>query len=266
MLLTIDYSAEPALFRPSQERSVTIARATEHPGVDSDIVCQALSLEADAFAEVAYSWNNFGELSALLLVEQHEIWSTGQARFRVPQNLNFSLSTDFARGVTTLTLHEPRELQIDNERLRVALSGLAEPSATNLRGAVSRWARSKDNGSTLADRFIDLRIALESVYLRDFPHEHSREMAFRLAVFGAWHLGANPDERKLVRKKLRDTYEKSSRAVHTGHVESTSENEELLSDAQALVRQGLLKLLASGAPPVWGDLILGAGYEDATEA
>ena len=36
--------------------------------------------------------------------------------------------------------------------------------------------------------YIDLRIALESLYLRDFANEHSQEMRFRLALFGAWHL------------------------------------------------------------------------------
>ena len=52
--------------------------------------------------------------------------------------------------------------------------------------------------------YIDLRIALESLYLRDFANEHSQEMRFRLTLFGAWHLAENAgdlDERRSIRKR-----------------------------------------------------------------
>ena len=81
-------------------------------------------------------------------------------------------------------------------------------------------------------------------------------MRFRLSLFGAWHLGANLGERRKIRKTLRDAYDTTSAAVHTGEVPS---NRMLnLKKAQKLCRQGILKLLSEGAPEDWGDLILEA--------
>ena len=60
------------------------------------------------------------------------------------------------------------------------------------------------HGARLEDAYIDLRIALESLYLRDFANEHSQEMRFRLALFGAWNLAENAgdlDERRSIRKR-----------------------------------------------------------------
>ena len=52
------------------------------------------------------------------------------------------------------------------------------------------------------DRYIDLRIALEALYLEDFPDERTtQEMRFRLALFGAWHLGDNFKERQVLTQK-----------------------------------------------------------------
>ena len=77
----------------------------------------------------------------------------------------------------------------------------------------------------------------------------------RLSLFGAWHLGSTLDERRKIRKALRDAYDTASRAVHSGEVKGKSE--ECLGKAQDLCRHGIIKLLRKGAPEDWGDLILG---------
>ena len=94
-------------------------------------------------------------------------------------------------------------------------------------------------------------------YLKDFANEHSQEMRFRLTLFGAWHLSANLDERRSIRKTLRDAYDMASKAVHVGEV-AGNEHANLLPDAQNLCRRGIYKLLREGQPQDWGDLILGA--------
>lgn len=114
---------------------------------------------------------------------------------------------------------------------------------------------------------------MESLYLRDFQNEHSQEMGFRVALFGAWHLGADLEERRTLRKTLRDAYGAASRAVHYGDVDSGRsarrkredpagrwrEHEKLLSETQGILRRGLLAVIANGPPPDWGDLVLGGG-------
>ena len=109
----------------------------------------------------------------------------------------------------------------------------------------------------LADQFIDLRIALEALYLKDFTGEQSQEMRFRLALFGAWHLGEDFEGRKEIRKTLRRTYDVASAAVHGGDLEFSEDNRSLLAESQNLCRQGILKLLEEGTPNDWGEMILG---------
>lgn len=275
MILTIDHSAAPALFRPCTEKSVRGRRARGVPDVTANVICQALALETDAFTEVAFSWNDFGDLDAFRLGGREGVWSTSRAYFRTTSYSNCTVSTDHATGVTTLAFNDPTELRVDGEQLAATLTALEEPTPDSLRVTASRWLRSKDASSGLEDQFVDLRIALESLYLHDFDNEHSQEMGFRLALFGAWHLGAGFQERKVVRKTLRDAYKKASGVVHTGNIDSACEkrklkntglrwleNQKLLSDAQNIVRRGLLAMLREGPPHNWGDLVLGDDTAD----
>ncbi|MYB41819.1 MAG: hypothetical protein F4X76_06440 [Chloroflexi bacterium] len=272
-LLTIDHSASPALFRPGGERTVRAERATAAPDAGPDVICQALALEADAFTEVAFSWLDFGDDLGVFSLRREEVWSSGRAHFRLASFRNYSVQTDHHRDATTLTVKDPPEIEVDGERLGAVLTALAGSSSGSLQIAASRWLQSKDTSPPLEDRFIDLRTAMESLYLRDFQNEHSQEMGFRVALFGAWHLGADLEERRTLRKTLRDAYGAASRAVHYGDVDSGRgarrkredpagrwrEHEKLLSETQGILRRGLLAVIANGPPPDWGDLVLGGG-------
>ena len=107
------------------------------------------------------------------------------------------------------------------------------------------------------DKFIELRIALEALYLQGKGTRG--EMGFRLANYGAWHLGADFAERRKYRTLLSRVYREASGAVHTAEVADTEANRELLSEAQDLCRMGILKRLDEGKAPDWDELILGGG-------
>ena len=113
--------------------------------------------------------------------------------------------------------------------------------------------RSKSRAG-IADQLIELRIALESLYVPDTRGE----ARFRLSTHGAWHLGATFEERREYQRILRDAYDLASTAVHTGEVEHTDENHDLLVSAQALCREGILKRLDENPAPDWSALVLGA--------
>ena len=255
-VLSIDCTASPALFRPQTDESGKNVQAAAIPNVDIDTVCQALSLECDSQVEVGFYWHDYQELAAFFLTDNNSSWSLGAARFR-HRSLGWSLNTDFTTGVTTLRLGDQSILDLAETQLRSILRAL-ETLDSKTRMAVSRWMKSKDSSENLADRFIDLRIALESLYLKDFPNGYRQEMRFRLALFGAWYLGTDFEDRKRILKRLREAYDAASGAVHSGDLDFTAENQKLLSDGQDLCRRGILKLLKEGPPPDWGDLILGA--------
>ncbi len=257
IVVTIEHPMVPALFRPGDEEDVQSSRPAEMPVLET--ICQALALETNSHLSPAFSWHDYGELDAGCLTNRSGTWSRASTRLR-PRSGPRSLKTSFLTGVRTLELDADAGLRVDQRRFRTTLMALntADPKA---RRTVSRWLSSKDTSKVLDDRFIEMRIALESLYLQDFSGEQSQEMRFRLALFAAWHLGANLSERREIRPRIREAYDMASRAVHAGHVEFNEEHQSLLRDAQDLCRRGILKLLEHGQPEDWGDLILGANFE-----
>lgn len=257
IVVTIEHPMSPALFRPGDEDAVQSLTAAGTPELET--ICQALSLEVDAHLSPAISWHDYGELDAGCLTRRSGTWSRASARLR-PRSGARTLSTNFRTGATQLIFDHDARLQVDRHRFGATLMALNTADAKTRRAA-SRWLSSKDDSELLDDRFIDLRIALESLYLQDFAGVRSQEMRFRLALFAAWHLGADLSERREIRRRIRDAYDMASGAVHAGHVEFNEENKVLLRDAQDLCRRGILKLLQHGQPEDWGDLILGADAE-----
>ena len=98
---------------------------------------------------------------------------------------------------------------------RASASPLIAGDARSAPAAMPDW---RTNTSTL-------RLALELLYLKDFANEHSQEMRFRLSLFGAWHLGVSLDERRRIRRTLRDAYDMASKAVHLGEVPGRGAND-----------------------------------------
>ena len=126
------------------------------------------------------------------------------------------------------------------------------PSRLSL--AIDRWVMSK-GGRSLDDRFIDLRIVLEALYLSgDFQ---PGEYAFRVAFYGAWHQGVDFQDRERIFRCLRHLYGRASRAVHGNTKGYTDKERELLTDVQDLCRRGIIKVLEHGQPN-FRNLALGA--------
>ena len=228
------------------------------------MVCEALSLESNSFVDTAFCWNDYQELWAFSLSNYSLAMFPNNARVRERPRPT-GLRTDMSTGVTTL-LPKGEKLTLDTKesQFHLTLGGLRNRNAKRIRVAVERWIMSKDYEKKLVDKFIDLRTALESLYLQDFLNEQSQEMRFRLALFGAWHLGVDFEDRKAIRKKLRDAYDTASGAVHGGDLKDTPEIQELLSAAQDICRRGILKMLSEGYPSQehWGGLILGVEYDE----
>ena len=165
-----------------------------------------------------------------------------------------SLDRDPATGITTLTSEDYAITTLTGVIIRRALKALQAPNSKGIRNSVSRWTKSKDNRQGLEDQFIDLRIALEHLYL---GWGSNAELGFRLALSGAWHLGNNLEDRRNIYKTLRKAYNQGSAAVHPHDLVLSRENYELFSDAQAICRRGIFKMLQEGPPQDREDLLLG---------
>ena len=251
-VLSLTMSASPALFRP--KTGAYEANVLSEKGINIDFVCDALSLQANCYVSQSFMWWTEYEEAAPFSLMDWQTLSSGTNSFEHARRKR--IQRNYETGVATLKrADDVMIVSLDEGDVMHTIEAL-QSADRKLSIAVDRWKRSKRLNARLEDRYIDLRIALETLYLKDFVNENSGEMRFRLSLFGAWHLGANLDERRSIRKALREAYDTASGAVHSGEV---LDNKTLyLKEAQDLCRQGILKLLSEGAPKDWGDLILGA--------
>ena len=246
IILSIDGQAGPALYFPStddlsQSRiQHTIARG-KLSELSLDTFCDAMSLASNGSIRWKFRWHDFGELE-----EFNSGVLPGMSYSNVPDLVNRSRFSEE-------NLKQARSIHLE----RYA-SGKSRP---RLDTAIRRWVRSKRSNASMPDRFIDLRIALEALYL----DSDAGEMRFRLATNGAWHLGVDFDERSDYYNTFRKAYDLASKAVHAGEVKFTREERDLLASAQVACRKGILKRLKEKNKPDWNELILGGSLlEDTT--
>ena len=246
-VVAVDTIATPALFRPEFDHGhdlegVVTARLDANCTFEE--IRQALSLECNAPIHMGLEWSDYGELSAL----------TGGTRSRkAPDRLALPAGETYSgpeSHVTTLEIDERTMHDVSEDRLRRLLAALRDANPS-MRVAITRWNRSLEGN--LTDQFIDLRIALEALFLPDNPHQ---QLAFTLATRCAWLLGKDGVGRRAVWKTLREAYRTASTAVHRGEVKENDRHAEVLMDARDLCRAGLLHVLCEGAVKDWDDLVL----------
>ena len=256
-IIYVDTKATPPLFRPGPDGVPNPVQASSECIAGVDAVCEALALESDEFVDVALQWNDYGELREVFPARNSSTWARSGSSLRSQLKPGWSRGVSFQTGVVTLSPGDHSLCDLDEPSLGDTIRALMEPKYKGTRISATRLIKSRDSRQGLVDQFVDLRMALEALFLRDFANERSQEMRFRLSLFGAWLLGQNFEDRVRIRKVLRDAYDAASGAVHTGSIAFTDENRALLAGAQGLCRDGILKLLKDGPPTDWGDLVLG---------
>ena len=250
VLLSIDCEAKPALYKPlTSEASPGKIKQTwawgKILGLPLHTFCEALSLAYNDCVRWKSSWDDCGELQEFQILGGIGITHTDIPSFEPP--------TFQQRFLSQQHLEEARDIHFERHG-----DSKTDP---RLDTAISRWIRSKRFNSSLSDSLIDLRVALEALYLDNAVGE----MRFRLATNGAWHLGSNLAERRNYHKILSGAYKLASKAVHASEINFKKRDRELLATAQDACRKGILKRLKEKEAPNWNDLILGGiQQEEAT--
>lgn len=161
---------------------------------------------------------------------------------------------------TPSLLHERHSVPVSEANIKEAMSlyharkTLKPKVAMKLKVPIDRWINSKAKGNTV-DAFIDLGIALESLFLEDI--QNSGEFRFRLSLRAAWYLGENMEKRQSLMREFRKIYDLRSSAVHTGDIASDESTPEFTQRAQDLCRQSIVKVIDQGQFPDWNRLVLG---------
>lgn len=236
--LLFDVKASPALFRYEDPLEYgedgTISQTWAGGGLSISMLhdfCEALSLGCNHCVRPVKVWRDLGTTAA---------FCDGSA--------SFSSRTIHATG-PSVPKPLTRELLVSAWEI-YELRRTAREVKSRVDVSIERWINSKRLEASLTDRFIELRVALESLFLDD----GQGELRFRLATHGAWFLGKSVADRERHYSVLRRAYDLGSVAVHG---RGLSEEEEQLTAGQELCRDGILKMLRLDRVPEWKRLVLG---------
>ena len=254
-LLEIQLSATPALFCPRKHGS-----ATENVGISSEqynieTVCWALSLLYNKYISSSFFWYDYKDANAFDLLNNStcSTWDSGGDNRPRPRAWS-KATTKYPTGELSITPAKSiPTLCLDNKKIGRFIELLNSRKKIHI--AVDRWYRSIRPKARIESRFIDLRIALEVLYLKDIK----AELQYRLALNGAWQLGKSPKDRQEKFTILKKAYDTASTIVHSGTLgkkKKTQEVEVELTRAQNLCRHGLIKVLMEGEPD-WTNLVFG---------
>ena len=223
--------------------------------VSVSALCDALSLVTGSCVGIMRVWLEYSGLEAFTDKPNTSSWSIGQpAHDRVKPVVSTSHST----GTVTLLRREPvaPTLTLANLQKAWSIHSSLDDLVKNDRRfntAVKRWIRSTRPDLNITDHVIDLRIALEALYLDN----DIGELAFRLATRGAWHLGRDPSERSEIYEILKKFYSIASRVIHAGKIKENEGNRKWIDKARSTCRRGILLYLENEQQPEWDNVIMG---------
>lgn len=242
-VVSVETTARPALFHPDSKyaKGEVDIRISPKLGIDNiETIYDALSLQCDEYIGTGLQWNDYGELSAMMDWATPTTWKPPITYLVGPHVTRSRYGSD---GRSTVYLRDGASRVLSEKEFCNLLRTLVDAPA-QIRMAVTRWRNSKRPMTSLTSQFIELRIALESLFLSASANQ---ELKFRLTVTGSWFLGKDQVERKNIWDILRKAYDAASRAVHVGKVKENDSNWTLLADAQGLCRTAILRVLREGA-------------------
>jgi hypothetical protein len=142
------------------------------------------------------------------------------------------------------------------ERLAFAYFRLDPTRRQTLHIPLDRLDRASRNND-LADRSIDLGIALEALVLHELDGRDRGELRFRLSLRGAWLSGNDSKERAEIQRLLKDVYDLRSAAVHTGIVAPNAKNRQTIGRGADLCNRLIRQVIEAEHPIKWDSLVLG---------
>ena len=239
-VVSLDLEHRPALYRPDGDTaSFTSERLRTAPvnaslaRTSAEALCEAMMLACGRYVPWLASWDTHDDVCAFM--------SSLGGGGSYPTNPSPS------RGKAEFTAAKLAS-SIEICALRTQNAG-SEDGRLNL--AIHRWANSIGRPG-VADKLIELRIALEALYAR----KGERSLAAGIALRGAWHLGRTFAERVEYRDLLRKAYADASTVIHAGEPKHASRDKSLVERGQEGCRQGILKILRNGMPE-WDHIVLG---------
>ena len=251
-VLIIDYIISPLFCKPSSgnENQFEIkTKSLEFPNFDVEKFCRAFSLVSNYAVEPVLQWS---------YIDQDELFN--------PQSVTTEvLNLTTPKEKFGITIVDKTRIEKIKDRYK-ELINLSSDVEEKLQIPIDRWIKSKTS-QTPEDKIIDVAIALEALYLSDISEP--TELSFRLRLHAAWLLKKKIKDRKDLMKDISQIYEWRSSVVHKGKLPkkkiskkkkrpyTQEEIKALITNAQDICRDSIMKILEDGKFPEWNSLILG---------
>ncbi len=257
-LLEIDAHTDPVFFLPPGDEGTypALETVTALRAASVERFLTALSLVCNRRVGVTWSWSDYSDAAAFATGIPSGLGGPGSMRLR---RLGRRSTYEPATNITSISDLRRRSPNLALEGLSRSW-GLVEElqrrmdNNSRFRIAVKRWEQAADLGAPSEDRIIDLRIALEALYL----DSSGGELGFRLSTTCARHLGTSLEERQKISTTVTRFYRLASRVIHgTELVRTGDADADLLRKVSRLCRDGILKIVETKHQPDWSDLILG---------
>lgn len=136
------------------------------------------------------------------------------------------------------------------DEILVNFNKLSKSFKTSLRIPLSKL-NNYGSGVSIEERAIELRICLESIFLDDGNKEQLR---YRLSLRSALFLGDTFAERHNIFKTIREAYDISSKAVHTGKL--SGDGYVALDKSAELAQKALIRIIENGNKVDWTEIEL----------
>ena len=252
-LMEIDVETWPVFFTPRTPKSPSVLTRTILDQGSLETWILALSLVCGQRVEIAWLWFDHGEQGAFGSGRTTE-WASPLIDMTILATAWTHSGDD--EGIAELNSFAPPAPNLSEESFRRAWTLCSElhrryHSDQRFKIAVTRWAKAATPGVMNPDRVIDLRIALEALYL----DSSDGELGFRLSVTGARHLRDTLIDRKDARRALADFYNFASRIIHGAPI-GEDMDVPLVDIATNLCREGILKIVGEQCQPNWADVLL----------
>ncbi len=233
------------LYRPSdaEAQSSELLRASQDEFVHHTALGQALSLACDAPAVPIVNWQDYEDLLPFN--------SGGLAPTLFPYRQNNEVFSSLALVYSHVYVIADQLALAD--RLIEKLTA-ENTSRLGLYLPITKWLNSKLSRPRFEDRLVDLRTALESLFLSD---GEDGEITYRLSIRAALRLAEDDQTRRQYVKDMKSFYRLASKAVHGRHVKIDDKHGHLLAFAQDVCRREILRRLEDGKRPNWDDVTLG---------
>ena len=243
-VISVDLFVKPVLSRAPYGDLVDLGpQVIYDPGIASmSSLAEALSLVCDQFIYYRLCWNDYGAISAFSGRQHKRFWKLGPDIPILAKSEGWTGSD--ATGVYELTDRDDGTRELSPEQLRLAWhlhTKLARRETTSSRfnTAVTRWMKAIRPDVDSTDRFIDLRIALEALFL-DKP---TTRTASRLAKSAATLFAAHDSEPAFSKSVVKRFYRRASEVVHGGSSSLHQQDRHLLDKARQICRLGILRTI-----------------------